>query len=126
MKKILLVEDDQGMRQLYQSVLSRAGFKVVLAENGKLGVEAAKSEKPDLILMDIMMPEMNGVEALKMIKSDKQLSKTPVIMLTNVASGSLETAKETLNLGALSYIIKSDTEPKKLVELVNKTINLKG
>lgn len=121
MAKILLIEDDQTMSELYQTILTSGGYQVVAAENGKIGVEKAKSEKPNLVLMDIMMPIMNGFEALDEIKKDPQTTHIPVVMLTNMAGErEKEIAKQK---GATDYIVKSDVDPGEMSQIIKNLLS---
>lgn len=116
MAKILIIEDDELIRRIYQQALSFRGHKVTHAVNGEEGLRAAHLHRPALVLLDIMMPKLSGVETLKRLKALPEFAATPVIMLTNVISdASAETA---LNAGALKYIIKSDYTPKEVVDMV--------
>ena len=116
--KILVVEDDPLYGKVYQSKLTKEGYRVTLVNNGKEAVEKAKQEKPDLVLMDIIMPVMDGFEALKAIKDDNNTKNIKVIMMTNLSQGNdMQKAKE---LGASEYLVKSDISIIDLVEKVNR------
>ena len=116
-KKILLAEDDKFIARAYQDGLSRAGFEVVLAVNGQEAIDKVKSEKTDLVLLDLIMPKKNGFEVLEEIKADKTL-KMPVIILSNLSQDSdIEKAKE---LGAAGYIVKSNFSMKEVIEKIEK------
>lgn len=80
--KVLIVDDDNGIRKLLGRFLEREGFSTIEAENGLEGVETAKKEQPDLIIMDVMMPQMDGLTAARLIKFYKPLSDVPIIFLT--------------------------------------------
>jgi len=80
--KVLIVDDDNGIRKLLGRFLDREGFTTIEAENGLEGVETAKKEQPDLIIMDVMMPQMDGLTAARLIKFYKPLSEVPIIFLT--------------------------------------------
>ncbi len=82
MKKILVIDDEPDIVFLIKLILEKEGYKVIEANSGSEGLELAKKEKPDLILLDVMMPDMLGWEVSKKIKADKELSKIPVAMLT--------------------------------------------
>ena len=86
MAKILIVEDDSVLSHLYQNAFSFQGFEVEMASDGKEGLEAASSLKPDLILTDIMMPNMDGIEMLKKIKAKPQTKNIPVIVMSNLSN----------------------------------------
>jgi len=103
-KKVLVVEDDPKNLKLFRDLLQRFGFEVTEATDGEMGVEAARSGQPDLILMDIMMPKMDGLEATRIIKADPETKHIPVVALTSFAmSGDRERA---LAAGCDDYIAK--------------------
>jgi DNA-binding response OmpR family regulator len=120
MSKILLVEDDPLILRLYQNAFSLAGFEVEIAADGAIGLKKAKEVRPSLIILDVMMPNMNGLEVLDQLKSDPNTMSIPVIMLTNLYG---EKAEETaLKKGALMYLIKSDIDPQKVVQIVKNLV----
>ncbi len=104
METVLIVEDDEDIAALLEFKLRNSGYKVVVAENGKLGLDAARIDPPDLIILDVMMPVMNGLEALQILKSDVELSSIPVIVLT--AQSKESEIVKCLELGADDYITK--------------------
>lgn len=103
-KKILLIEDDDLIRQLYADTLRAEGLNVFDFPNGSSGLSALKKEKYDLVLLDIMLPDINGLEILKQIKQDNSLKSIPVVLLTNLGQDSV--IKEGFKLGADAYLIK--------------------
>ena len=120
MKKVLLVEDNEMNRDMLSRRLIRRGFEVVFAVNGKEGVDLARSEKPDIILMDMSLPVMDGWEATRCVKSDDATSSVPVIGLTaHAMSGDREKAIEA---GCDDY----DTKPVEIDRLVGKIERLLG
>jgi CheY-like chemotaxis protein len=119
-KLILIVEDDPLMSRMYQKIFTFEGYKVELAANGEEGVEKVKKLKPTLVLLDIMMPKMNGLEVLKKIKEDPDTKPIPVIMLTNLAGEA--DAENALSKGAIKYIIKSEFEPKQVANMVKEIL----
>src|SRR5260221_7632427 len=110
MAKILIVEDDPLMIRLYQKVFKFEGYDVEVASNGEEGLEKVRSFVPTLILLDIMMPKMNGLQVLDKLKADDDTKKIPVVMLTNLAGS--QDAETAIAKGAVKYIIKSELEPK--------------
>lgn len=112
METVLVVEDNENMAALLEFKLKHSGYKVVLAENGKVGLEIAKTDPPDIIILDVMMPVMNGLETLAILKSDFDLKSIPVIILTSQLRE--QEIVRGLELGADDYIIK----PFKMQELV--------
>ena len=121
MAKILLVDDDALLVRMYQKKLKNDGYDVVTAGDGIEALKKASEFKPDLILLDVMMPKMNGFETLKKLKSDSATSKIPVIILSNVG-GSDEDVDKGLELGAVSYLVKAGTKPKEVVAKVKEVL----
>lgn len=117
-QSILLVEDDNLMIRLYQEKFSQDGFEVDVALNGEEGLAKLKEKKPILVLLDVMMPKMDGFEMLKRIKADPETKSVPVILLTNLSGE--EDAKKGLELGAVAYLIKSDYTPDEIVAKVKE------
>ena len=116
MKRILLVEDDVVLQRMYQRILTIDGYTVETAIDGVAGYEKAKVFKPHLILLDVMMPKMNGLETLKKLKEDPDTVKIPVFMLTNAAGpAETETAEK---LGADKYLNKSVYDPDQIMEMI--------
>jgi len=121
-KIILLVDDDPLIIRMYQKKLSGDGYKVNTAFNGEEGLTSIKKEKPDLILLDVMMPKMNGVEVLKALKKDSESKGIPVIILTNLGDDDKE-IQAAKDLGALEYLVKSDISLEELSDRVGKIID---
>jgi len=115
-KTILLVEDNILISGTYERRLIKTGARVVLASNGVEGLEKLKKERVDLIVLDLMMPKMNGYEMLKLVKEDPKLKNVPVVILTNLYDRPDEIEK-IKKLGIEEYLIKSDIS---LAELVDK------
>lgn len=122
--KILLVEDDPMVVRMYQRKLEMEGFKISLAFNGEEGLTALKKEKPDFILLDIMMPKMNGIEMLKMMKKDRETKDIPVVILTNLGDKP-EDVQKCKELGAEDYWVKANVSLKELVERIKKILEIK-
>ena len=120
-KTILLVDDDPFIIRMYQVKLQNDGYKVNTASNGGEALLQIMKEKPDIVLLDVMMPKMNGVETLKALKKDSKTKEIPVIILTNLGDNQkdVESAKK---LGALDYLVKSEVDLKQLSERVKRAI----
>ena len=118
--KVLIIDDEQELLKMYEQAFSNTGFTSILAENGEVGIKKAKDQKPDVILLDIIMPKMNGLDVLAEIKKDPEIKEIPVILLTNLPEEcSGEKSKE---LGAAGYLVKAENEPDQVVESVKKII----
>lgn len=117
--KILLIEDDNFLAGMYVTKLSMENFTVELAGDGKSGLAKATSWKPDLVLLDVLLPKMNGFEVLKNLKSDPATKNVPVILLTNL--GQKSDVVQGLDLGAADYLIKAHFMPSEVVAKI-KTI----
>lgn len=117
-KKILLIEDDAYVRDLYQTVLSKEGYVVSMAEDGEEALEVVGQDSYDLILLDIMLPKLTGIEVLKKLKSNDSTKNTPVYLLTNL--GDEGVIDEAFKIGANGYLLKAKYLPKQVVKEVNK------
>ncbi|MCA9370858.1 MAG: response regulator [Candidatus Peregrinibacteria bacterium] len=115
-KTILIAEDDSFLQQMVAVSLEESGFTVIKANNGEQALKLLSSEKPDMLLLDIMMPKVDGFDVLEHMKQEK--SKVPVIVMSNLGQES-DIAK-CKDLGAKDYVIKSDIEPGDLVQQVQK------
>ena len=122
MTKIAIIEDDQVISQMYRMKFEADGFDVQLANNGKHGVELVEAFLPDIILLDLQMPEMNGVEALEIIRANDWGKNIPVMILTNL--GEEEAPKELRGLGIHSYIVKANLTPRQVAQRVREALNL--
>jgi len=120
MAKVLIVEDDPLMSRMYQKIFTFEGYEVVTGMDGEEGLEKAKTEKPTVILLDVMMPKMNGLQVLEKLKLDPDTKSTPVIMLTNLAGQ--QDAESALAKGAVKYIVKSEYEPKEVAAMVKEIL----
>ncbi|MDP3986156.1 MAG: response regulator [Candidatus Veblenbacteria bacterium] len=114
--KVLIVEDDPTLRDMYATKFESEGFEVLKAGNGEEGLELARTKKPEAILLDVMMPKLDGFATLKEIRADKNLKKLPVVMLTNL--GQEEDIKKGKELGADDYFIKANQTPAEIVAKV--------
>jgi len=115
--KILIIEDDLTLVEMYKKKFSQEGYEMIEAYNGQDGLLKAQEEKPDLILLDIMMPKMDGFQVLEKLKNDPLLAKIPVMILTNIATKP-EDIKRAKKLGACDYIIKANFVPSEIIQKV--------
>jgi DNA-binding response OmpR family regulator len=116
MPKILIIEDEKMLAQMYKEKLEKENFKVHLAFDSREGINLAKKEKPDLILLDILLPKENGISFLKSQRSDPEISSIPVIVISNYDNPKIK--EEAIKLGAKGYLLKTDYTPKQLVEKI--------
>lgn len=114
--KILIIEDDSYISDMYRIKLENSGYEVIITGDGIEGFKALEKQKPNVILLDIVMPKMDGFNVLKMIKNDSNYKDIPVILLTNL--GQEENVKRGFELGAASYIIKAHFTPSEVVEKI--------
>jgi len=118
--KVLIVEDDPFLSEMYATKLTQEKFEVEIAIDGKEAVRKAKELKPDLILLDIVLPKMDGFEALQKIKKDPETQKIKVIALTNL--GQKEEVEKGLKLGADDYIVKAHFTPSEVIAKVRDVL----
>ncbi len=116
MPKIAIIEDDQAISQMYRIKFESEDFEVETAENGKLGLELAEKMKPDIILLDLMMPEMTGDEMLEKMRKTAWGKDIKVIILTNM--GEQEAPPIIKELGVKKFILKADMTPRQVAEMV--------
>ncbi len=120
MAKVLIVEDDPLMSRMYQKIFSFEKYEVEVAADGEEGLTKATSSNPTIILLDVMMPKMNGLQVLEKLKADANTKNIPVIMLTNLAGQ--QDAESALSKGAVKYIVKSEHDPKEITNMVKEII----
>lgn len=117
--KILIIEDDPMMYRLYQRILEHEKYEVIVVDNPLEGIKKVEELQPNVVLLDIMMPKLDGIEALKKIKSNKNTKDIPVIMLTNLGTDNVVT--EAFQAGASGFLVKSQTSNDELIKQI-KTI----
>ena len=122
MTKIVIIEDDQVINQMYRMKFEAAGFDVATASDGQAGIKMAEKFKPEIILLDLQMPNMGGSEALEIIRKSTWGAKIPVIILTNL--GEEEAPKSLRSLGIHSYIVKADLTPSQVVVRVKDALGI--
>lgn len=121
MAKVLIIEDEQFIREIYKRQIEKAGYSVDGYGNGKEGLLALQQNHYDLVLLDIMLPDLNGLEILKEAKQNSATKDVPIILLTNL--GQDEIIKEGFKLGAQSYLIKASYTPDQVVQEVQNILN---
>lgn len=122
MTKIAIIEDDSVINQMYRMKFEADGFEVQVADNGKSGIELVEKYQPDIILLDLQMPEMNGDQALARIRAKDWGKSIPVIILTNL--GAEESPKALKDLNIHSYIVKAEFTPSQVVARVKEVLHL--
>ncbi len=121
MKKVLIIEDDPFLSEMYAAKFAESGFEAEVASDGGQGLTKVAEFKPDLVLLDIVLPKMDGFEILKKIKENDELKGIPVILLTNL--GQKNEVEKGLSLGAEEYIIKAHFTPTAVVAKVKDVLN---
>jgi DNA-binding response OmpR family regulator len=120
-KRVLVIEDDQNTRNLYQTVLSKAGFKVEVAVDGSEGLTKCQTGGFDLVLLDVMLPKMDGIALLEELKKNPpKIPNKNIFLLTNLSHDTI--LKEAMNLGAKDVILKTDVNPEELVKKVKEIL----
>ncbi len=121
-KQILVVEDDAMISSMYKTKFEADGFEVLTADNGAAGLELAKKEKPDIIMLDIILPQLDGFSVLEAIKKEKAIKDIPVIMLTNL--GTDEDKKKGQKMGALDYLVKASLTPGQVSAKIKEVLKM--
>jgi CheY-like chemotaxis protein len=120
MKKILLIEDEEIMIDILQRKLSKEGYEVSKAVDGKEGLEIMKEVKPDLVLLDIVMPKMGGFEVMEAMAKDSSLKRIPIIVISN--SGQPVEINRVKEMGAKDWLIKTEFDPQEVLDKVRRQI----
>lgn len=118
--KIAIIEDDQAISQMYRIKFEAEGYEVETAENGKLGLELCESMRPDIILLDLMMPTMTGDEMLEKLRATEHGKSVKVVILTNM--GEQEVPEKVKELGVDEVVLKADMTPRQVAELVKNKL----
>ncbi len=114
MQKILLVEDDPLLIDIYATKLKQSGFEVLIVDHGEKALKTIREQKPDLVLLDVVLPNEDGWEILRTIKKDEELKETKVVVLSNL--GQKEEVEKGLQLGAIRYLIKAHYTPSQVAQ----------
>jgi len=124
-KKIAVVEDEAAIMDIYKIKLKLSGYQVVTAENGDVAIKIIKKEKPDLVLLDILLPKKDGFEVLDEIRKseDEKIKSTPVIITSNLSNE--EDIQEAKNIGIVDYVIKAKSTPSDIIKKIDKFFNKK-
>lgn len=116
----MIIEDDSMIASMYKTKLEQEGFAVFLAENGASGLSLALSQDPDLILLDIIMPQLDGFSVLQELRANKKMKEVPIIMLTNL--GTDEDKQKGSQYGATDYLVKANLTPTQVAETIKKQL----
>jgi DNA-binding response OmpR family regulator len=120
MKKILFVEDESALQKTFGEILKQEGYEMISALDGEIGLRLAKTKKPDLILLDLILPKIHGFEVLKKLKEDDETKGIPVIVLTNLEG--IGDVNKAIELGATTYLVKADYSLEEVVEKIKKAL----
>ena len=120
MKKILFIEDEAALQKTFGDFLETKGYETISALDGEVGLNLAKSKNPDLVLLDLILPKVHGLDVLKQLKADAETKEIPVIILTNLEGiGEVEKA---LELGAMTYLVKAQYNLEEVLEKIKKIL----
>ena len=119
--KVLVVDDDEAIRQLFKDILELAGFNIILAKDGEEGLARAEVESPSLIMLDLLMPKMGGIEMLKKLRQTPWGTNIPVVILTNVGIED-DIQKEITEYRASFYLSKTTVDPQVVIEKINSIL----
>mgnify|MGYP000274069851 CR=1 FL=1 len=123
MKKILFIEDESALQKTLSDYLKKEGYEVISALDGESGLRLAQTQKPDLILLDLILPKMDGFEVLRKLMENPETKEIPVIILTNLER--MEDISRALELGAKTYLVKANYTLKEVTEKVKQTLGEK-
>lgn len=120
MKKILFIEDEFTLQKTMGEFLEKEGYKVIHALDGEIGLKLAEKEKPDLILLDLILPKLSGFEVLRKLKDKEDTKDIPIIVLTNL--GEIDDIEKALALGATTYLVKADQDLDDVLRKIKQTL----
>jgi len=119
-KTILFIEDESALQKTFGEILSQEGYEMIPALDGETGLKMAKTKKPDLILLDLILPKVHGFDVLKQLKEDPETKEIPVIILTNLEGiGDVDKA---IGLGATTYLVKAQYTLEEVLEKIKKAL----
>ena len=122
MAKVLIVEDDPILSKIYNKKFLLEGFEVDIAHDGEEGLNKIKAFHPDLVIMDVMLPKLNGIEVMVRAKADPTLAQIPVLVLSNLST--TDDAEEAVKKGAIAFLVKSDYTPAQVVSKVKEILKM--
>ena len=119
-KTILFIEDESALQKTFREILKQEGYEMTSALDGEVGLRLAKTQKPDLILLDLILPRVHGFDVLKKLKEDKETKDIPVIVLTNLEG--LGDVEKAIELGATTYLVKAQYSLEEVVQKIKKAL----
>lgn len=124
MKKILVIDDDQFFAKTLEAALPKEKYSLVAAEDGEVGLQMLKDEKPNLVVLDLMMPKLDGASFLKKIQESDEYPKVPVLVSSNLSS--VKKISDVMAMGAVGYVIKSDESLESIVQDIERVLGEEG
>ena len=121
MKKILFIEDESVLHKTIGEVLTQQGYEMISALDGEIGLRLAQTKKPDLILLDLILPKIDGFGVLKQLKADEKTKDIPVIVLTNLEG--MQDVERAIKMGANTYLVKSNYNLEEVVEKIKNAVD---
>lgn len=119
-KKIIFIEDESELQRAVTGILAQEGFQVMAALDGEAGLKLVQKERPDLVLLDLILPKKDGFEVLRELKQDENTKRIPIIILTNLEGGT--DVEKVLSLGATTYLVKTNYHLEEVVEKIKQTL----
>jgi DNA-binding response OmpR family regulator len=120
MKKILFIEDESALQKTFGEILRIEKYEMVSALDGETGLKLAQTEKPDLIILDLVLPKLHGFEVLRKVKADEKTKDIPVIVLTNLET--MSDVEKAIELGAMTYLVKANYSLEEVINKVKKAL----
>jgi DNA-binding response OmpR family regulator len=120
MKKILFIEDESALQKTFGEILRQKGYEMVSALDGETGLKLAQTEKPDLIILDLVLPKLHGFEVLRKVKADQEIKHIPIIVLTNLET--MADVEKAIELGAMTYLVKANYSLEEVINKVKKAL----
>ena len=120
MKKILFIEDESALQKTFEEILRQEGYNMISALDGETGLRLAGAEKPDLIILDLVLPKLHGFEVLRKVKADPKTKNIPVIVLTNLET--MVDVEKAIESGAMTYLVKANYSLEEVISKVKKAL----
>jgi DNA-binding response OmpR family regulator len=120
MKTILFIEDESALQKTFGDMLTHEGYEMISALNGEAGLRLAQEKKPDLILLDLILPKVHGLEVLKKLKQNPETKEIPIVILTNLED--MESVEKALRLGAVTYLVKASYTLEEVLEKIKNSL----